>query len=63
MGLIRKLRWRDFAQKRWVVLQEMFVGEGLDSHSLGEGRCRSLMFSEETCVIKNMGGGLLSCGS
>ena len=34
-GLIRKFCWRDFAQKRWVVLQEMFVGGGLDSHSLG----------------------------
>ena len=33
----------DFAQKRWVVLQEMFVGGGLDSHSLGEGCCRSLL--------------------
>ena len=35
VGLIRKFCWRDFAQKRWVVLQEMFVGGGLDSHSLG----------------------------
>ena len=35
----------DFPQKRWVVLQEMFVGGGLDSHSLGEGRCRSLAAS------------------
>ena len=28
VGLIRKFCWRDFAQKRWVVLQEMFVGGG-----------------------------------
>ena len=41
-GWIRKFLWRDSAQKRWVVLQKMFVGGRLDSHSLGEGRCRSL---------------------
>ena len=43
VGLKRKFCWRDFAQKRWVVLQEIFVGGGLDSHSLGEGCCRSLL--------------------
>ena len=45
VGLIRKFRWRDFAQKRWVVLQEMFVGGRLDLHSLGEGCCRSFAAS------------------
>ena len=43
VGLIRKFCWSDFARKRWVVLQEMFVGGGLDSRSLGEGCCRSLL--------------------
>ena len=43
--MIRKFCWRDFAQKRWVVLLEMFVGGGLDSHSFGEGRSRSLATS------------------
>ena len=61
MGLIRKFRWRDFAQKRWVVLQELFVGGGLDSHSLGKGRCRSLL----AFVLKGSDSGffLLVCGA
>ena len=42
-GIEKEILWWDFAQKRWVVLQEIFVGGGLDSHSLGEGCCRSLL--------------------